>query len=157
LSVNSCGRSLDIQALTLGRAQEGNLGVLSLVHPRVVRHNGLMPRRPVNRHTAYHAHVYFDASTVAQARAVCEEAGRLFGVAVGRVHEKLVGPHPRWSCQLAFSAAEFDLIVPWLDEHRGSLDVFVHGLSGDELRDHTEYAYWLGNDRPLDLRQFQKS
>lgn len=115
-----------------------------------------MPRRPVNLHRAYHAHVYFDADTVGQARALCEEAGRLFDVAVGRVHEKLVGPHPRWSCQLAFSAAQFDRVVPWLDEHRGGLDVFVHGLSGDELKDHTDYAYWLGNDWPLDLRMFAK-
>ena len=58
------------------------------------------PRRPVNEHAAYHAHVYFDADTVGEARALCAEAGRLFKVAVGRVHEKNVGPHPRWSCQL---------------------------------------------------------
>lgn len=114
-----------------------------------------MPRRPVNVHGAYHAHVYFDAATVGQARALCEQAGRQFKVAVGRVHEKLVGPHPRWSCQLAFSAAEFDRIVPWLEANRNGLDVFVHGLSGDELKDHTDYAYWLGNAWPLDLRQFQ--
>ena len=116
-----------------------------------------MPRFPVNIHPAYHAHVYFDASTVAQARALCEEAGRRFDVTVGRVHEKPVGPHPRWSCQLAFTAADFDRIVPWLEESRGGLDVFVHGLSGDELKDHTDHAYWLGREWPLDLRQFQKS
>jgi DOPA 4,5-dioxygenase len=37
------------------------------------------------------------------------------------------------------------------------LDIFVHGLSGDALKDHTDYAYWLGHDWPLDLRQFQES
>lgn len=116
-----------------------------------------MPRRPVNLHPAYHAHVYFDASTVGQARDLCEEAGRRFKVAVGRVHEKPVGPHPRWSCQLAFTAAEFDRVVPWLEEHRGGLDVFVHGLSGDALKDHTDHASWLGNEWPLDLRQFSRS
>ena len=116
-----------------------------------------MPRRPQNIHPAYHAHVYFDADTVAQAKALVAEAGSRFDVQVGRVHEKLVGPHPRWSCQLAFSASEFDRIVPWLDEHRDGLDVFVHGLSGDALKDHTDYAYWLGNDWPLDLAQFRKS
>lgn len=110
-----------------------------------------MARRPVNLHPAYHAHVYFDAATVAQARALCEEAGRLFRVAVGRVHEKNVGPHPRWSCQIAFSAAQFDQLVPWLDAHRGGLDILVHGLGGNAIQDHTEYAYWLGKDWPLDL------
>jgi DOPA 4,5-dioxygenase len=75
-------------------------------------------------------------------------------VSVGRVHAQPVGPHPRWCCQLAFCAAEFDSVVPWLDTHRQGLDVFVHGLSGDALKDHTDYAYWLGNEWPLDLRQF---
>jgi aromatic ring-cleaving dioxygenase len=113
-----------------------------------------MPRRPQNIHKAYHAHVYFDAATVEQARALVAQAGQLFKVQVGRVHEQPVGPHPLWSCQLAFSAGEFDKVIPWLDEHRGGLDVFVHGLTGDELVDHTTYAYWLGNEHRLDLSIF---
>jgi aromatic ring-cleaving dioxygenase len=110
-----------------------------------------MPRRPVNLHRAYHAHVYFGPQTVAQARALCEEAARLFKVAMGRVHERPVGPHPQWSCQLAFGADVFDRLIPWLDEHRGGLDILVHGLTGNDIQDHTEYAYWLGNAHPLDL------
>jgi aromatic ring-cleaving dioxygenase len=113
-----------------------------------------MPQRPVNIHKAYHAHVYFGPETVAQARALVEEAGRTFKVQVGRVHEKLVGPHPQWSCQIAFSAGEFDQLIPWLDTHRGNLDVFVHGLTGDDLADHTTYAYWLGNEWPLKTGMF---
>jgi DOPA 4,5-dioxygenase len=113
-----------------------------------------MPRRPVNEYPAYHAHVYFDAQSVAQARALCEEAGRSFKVQVGRVHEKRVGPHPCWSCQLAFSAREFDRLIPWLDAHRQGLDIFVHGLTGNELEDHTTHAYWLGHEHPLDLSVF---
>jgi len=116
-----------------------------------------MPRRPQNIHKAYHAHVYFDADTVEQARALTQEAGRLFKVQVGRVHQQLVGPHPRWSCQLAFAAAEFDKLIAWLDEHRGGLDVLVHGVTGDDLADHTKHAYWLGNEWPLDLSLFAQS
>lgn len=114
-----------------------------------------MPNRPRNIHPAYHAHVYFDADTVAQARALVADAGSRFNVQVGRVHEKLVGPHPRWSCQLAFGAAEFDKVIPWLDAQRGNLDVFVHGDTGDDLADHTAHAYWLGNEWPLNLEMFQ--
>jgi aromatic ring-cleaving dioxygenase len=115
-----------------------------------------MPRRPQNLHEAYHAHVYFDADTLEQARALVTQAGNTFHVQVGRVHEKNVGPHPRWSCQLAFSAAEFDRVIPWLDANRGNLDVFVHGLTGDDLADHTSHAYWLGNEWPLDIAMFQR-
>lgn len=114
-----------------------------------------MPRRPVNAHQAYHAHVYFGPATVEQARALVAEAGRQFKVSVGRVHEQPVGPHPAWSCQLAFGAAEFERLIPWLDAHRGALDVFVHGVTGDDLADHTTHAYWLGNEWPLKLEMFQ--
>jgi aromatic ring-cleaving dioxygenase len=115
-----------------------------------------MPRRPENIHQAYHAHVYFGADTVGQARELVAQAGRQFKVQVGRVHEKMVGPHPAWSCQLAFSAAQFDALIPWLDQHRGALDVFVHGVSGDDLADHTSHAYWLGNEWPLKLEMFRR-
>lgn len=111
-----------------------------------------MPRRPVNVHDAYHAHIYFGPETVEQARALAQEAGQRFKVAVGRVHERLVGPHPAWSVQLAFSRGEFDALIPWLDAHRGKLDVLVHGVTGDDIADHTDHAYWLGSEWPLDLQ-----
>ncbi|WP_372657245.1 DOPA 4,5-dioxygenase family protein [Hydrogenophaga sp.] len=114
-------------------------------------------KRPVNVHKAYHAHVYFDADTLDLAVRLCEQAGQQFAVQVGRVHQKLVGPHPRWSCQLAFSHHQFDALVPWLDEHRQGLTVFVHGLTGDDLKDHTDYAYWLGESAVLDLSVFDRA
>jgi DOPA 4,5-dioxygenase len=111
---------------------------------------------PQNVYSAYHAHVYVDAQTVDQARALCEDASKKFGVLMGRVHEKLVGPHPRWSCQLAFDARQFDTLIPWLDEYRGGLTVFVHGLTGDDLEDHTTHASWLGEPAKLNLEVFRQ-
>ncbi len=113
-----------------------------------------MTQRPKNIHAAYHAHIYFGPDTVEQARALREAAGLALNVSVGRFHEKLVGPHPQWSCQLAFGADEFDKVIPWLESHRDGLDIFVHGLSGNDLDDHTLHAYWLGNDHRLDLSMF---
>ena len=109
---------------------------------------------PVNLHSAYHAHVYFDQQTVAFAAALCTEAGQRFGVRIGRVHEKLVGPHPRWSCQIAFSSTDFDALIPWLEKNRNGLSVLVHGLTGDDLADHTINAYWLGESMELNLSVF---
>jgi len=76
-------------------------------------------------------------------------------VVVGRVHERLVGPHTHWSCQLAFDAAEFDQVIEWLEAHRNGLDIFVHGVTGDDFADHTAHAMWLGEESPLDLRMFR--
>lgn len=113
-----------------------------------------MTARPTNIYAMYHAHVYFDESSVARAQTMCKEAARRFAVAMGRVHERLVGPHPAWSCQLAFDAPGFDALIPWLEANRGGLTVLVHGLTGNDLADHTTHASWLGEPAVLDLRAF---
>ena len=102
----------------------------------------------------YHAHVYFDAHTIDQARALCEQAAQLFAVTMGRVHERPVGPHPDWSCQLAFGPELIGEVLPWLALNRQRLVVFLHPDTGDDLLDHTEHAIWMGAIRPLDLSVF---
>ena len=99
----------------------------------------------------YHAHVYFDDTSVEQARALRERVSEEFDYAVGRFHEKNVGPHPRWSFQIAFKADAFGTLVPWLAVNRKGLTVFVHGLSGEDIYDHTELVLWLGESVELDL------
>jgi len=102
----------------------------------------------------FHAHVYFDAGSIERARALCEEAARRFGAKMGRVHERPEGPHPDWSCQLAFDNAIFATLVPWLALNRDGLVILIHPNTGNDLRDHRDYAMWLGALRPLDLSQF---
>lgn len=103
------------------------------------------------RIVGWHAHVHFDANTLAQARALCEAAAARFPLMMGRVHERPVGPHPDWSCQLAFRAERFAEVIPWLALHRGGLTVFIHPITGQDLRDHRDRAIWMGAVRPLDL------
>jgi aromatic ring-cleaving dioxygenase len=119
-----------------------------------MRDEGGAVRRPRNVYPAYHAHVYFGPDTLERAAALCRAAGETFGVQVGRVHQRRVGPHPQWSCQLAFDAAQFDTLVPWLEANRGGLTVLVHGLTGNDLADHTTHAAWLGAPATLDLSVF---
>jgi DOPA 4,5-dioxygenase len=102
--------------------------------------------------TGYHAHVYFDAASREQARALCEAAAQaLVGVSVGRMHDGPVGPHPRGSCQLAFAADKFAVVIPWLILERGGLTIFAHAETGNALEDHTEHVLWLGPSEPLNL------
>ncbi|MBL8288985.1 MAG: DOPA 4,5-dioxygenase family protein [Rubrivivax sp.] len=103
--------------------------------------------------TSWHAHVYFDAASREAAWALRETilvalAGQ---VEMGRFHERLVGPHPMWSYQLAIPAAEFAPVLSWLTLNHGALDVFVHPNTGDALRDHRDCALWLGRSHTLDL------
>ncbi|NEO82663.1 MAG: DOPA 4,5-dioxygenase family protein [Spirulina sp. SIO3F2] len=113
-----------------------------------------MIKRPTNSYDHYHAHVYFDENSVTAATALCQDAGERFGVKVGRVHQKPVGPHPRWSCQLTFDKSQFDRLIPWLESQRGDLTVLVHALTGNDLDDHTKHASWLGDPVPLKLSVF---
>ncbi len=99
----------------------------------------------------YHAHVYFDESTLEQAKMLCEEAGKQFSVTVGRIHQKPVGPHPSWSCQLAFSRSEYADLLSWLALNRKDLTILIHPLTGNDLLDHTDYASWMGEPQPLKL------
>lgn len=103
----------------------------------------------------FHAHVYYDASTIDQARALCESAKRRFPLQMGRMHERPVGPHPRWSCQLAFEPKVFGELIPWLALNRNGLVVFVHPETGDDLADHTRHAIWMGKIEKLDLSLFK--
>ena len=114
-----------------------------------------MPKRPQNDFEKYHAHVYFDQTTAAFARKVCARAVTELNVKAGRFHERMVGPHPSWSCQLAFDRRHFDTVIDWLDANRGELTVFVHGLSGNALADHTVNATWLGEEAELNLSVFE--
>lgn len=67
---------------------------------------------------------------------------------------KPVGPHPDWSCQLAFEPEIVGVVLPWLALYRKGLVVFMHPLTGDELADHRDHAIWMGAVRPLDLSMF---
>ncbi len=112
-------------------------------------------QRPRNTHQHYHAHVYFDEPSADQANKLCQDAGKRFAILVGRFHKRPVGPHPMWSCQLSFDTAQFQQLIDWLEQNRDGLTVFVHGLSGNGLEDHTTHATWLGTPATLDLSGFQ--
>lgn len=103
---------------------------------------------------AYHAHVYFDAETLGRARSLCETARDLFPIEMGRIHEKPVGPHPMWSCQLAFGPEQAADIIGWLALNRQGLTIFTHPITGDDLADHRDHAIWMGAMPVLNLDIF---
>lgn len=113
-------------------------------------------KRPINVHQKYHAHLYFDHDTLDFATQLGQQVAEKFSLKVGTVHQKSVGPHVRWSCQILFAQNDFETLIPWLDSHREGLSILVHGNTGDDLKDHTEYAYWLGDESELNLAMFEK-
>ncbi|MGE0152744.1 MAG: DOPA 4,5-dioxygenase family protein [Reyranellaceae bacterium] len=102
---------------------------------------------------SWHSHVYFDAASRDAAWLLREKlvehfAGRM---EMGRFHERAVGPHPRFSYQLAYTPGHFAEIMAWLALNRGDLVVFTHPNTGDALVDHRDRAIWMGATLPLKL------
>ncbi|MDH3314578.1 MAG: DOPA 4,5-dioxygenase family protein [Gammaproteobacteria bacterium] len=103
----------------------------------------------------FHAHVYYDAATIERARKLCQAAEKQFHLKMGRMHQRPVGPHPCWSCQLAFGPELFGQVIPWLALNRDGLVIFIHPETGDDLADHTRHAMWMGKVEKLDLSIFK--
>lgn len=94
---------------------------------------------------SFHAHIYFDGPAQREtAMALRAQIAERFGVTLGRVHDRLVGPHARTMYQVAFDVATFGKFVPWLMLNRQGLTVLVHPNTRDTRRDHLVHALWMG-------------
>ncbi|KAG9981778.1 hypothetical protein KCU78_g21422, partial [Aureobasidium melanogenum] len=71
---------------------------------------------------------------------------------VYRVWDKPVGPHPIAMFEVnLFTPAQFGAFIPWLVINRGPLSALLHPNTGDDIRDHTQRATWLGQPFPLQI------
>ena len=103
----------------------------------------------------YHAHLYYDEKRLPMAQALREHVHTKFGVFVGTLHQRNVGPHLTWSCQITVPKEMFGTIIPWLSLNRGDVDVFVHADTGDDFLDHTAHVMWLGRSYDLNKGIFK--
>jgi aromatic ring-cleaving dioxygenase len=101
--------------------------------------------QPLAAIASFHAHVYFDGAAQREAALhLREQIGERFAVTLGRVHDRLVGPHARAMYQVAFDVATFGNFVPWMMLNRQGLTVLVHPNTRDPRRDHLVHALWMG-------------
>lgn len=121
---------------------------------RTRRHKN--PPAPI---TAYHAHIYYDAKTTrARAARLRRRVAHKFPRAkLGRWHDELVGPHTQSMYQIAFPRGLLASFMPWLMLNRDGLDILLHPETGDDYRDHTAHACWLGATLPLNAEVLRKS
>ncbi len=111
----------------------------------------------IERIKDYHIHVYYSADTKKQAEDLRAKLEAAFPSATyGRWHDDPVGPHPVGSYQVLFPVELFTEIVPYTAMERGGLTVLVHPNTGDDLRDHRDYALWMGGMPELKLSIFER-
>jgi DOPA 4,5-dioxygenase len=104
-----------------------------------------------NRISGYHAHVYYASETRPAAERLAASIAENFAVEIGGFFDEPVGPHPVANLQIIFTTAQFANVVPWLMQSRDGLDVLIHPLTDDSVRDHAPQALWLGTPVPLKL------
>jgi aromatic ring-cleaving dioxygenase len=110
---------------------------------------------PMNDHSprinGYHAHVYYDSDSRATAEQLAAAISDKFTVELGGFFDQPVGPHPIANLQVIFGTAEFASVVPWLMLNRRGLNVLIHPLTDDSVRDHDADCAWLGTPVALKL------
>lgn len=69
--------------------------------------------------------------------------------------DKAIGPHyfPFWEVDVA-RVDVFAKVLSWFSLRHGLLSVLVHPQTGDDLKDHTGHALWLGEKKPLKTEVF---
>jgi len=108
---------------------------------------------PVSQIESWHSHVYFDPQSRDIAATLRDTITQRFAgkMQMGRFHERPVGPHPMFSFQIAYQPEHFAEIMSWLAINRGELIVLTHPNAGDDLRDHRDWAIWMGAKLDLNL------
>lgn len=105
----------------------------------------------------YHAHVYYDPGSRVAAEALAKAVDANFAVELGGFFDEPVGPHPVANLQIIFPPAEFASVVPWLMQNRRGLNVLIHPLTDDSVRDHDADGAWLGTPVPLKLHVLSRA
>jgi aromatic ring-cleaving dioxygenase len=105
----------------------------------------------------YHAHVYYDAETRAEAERLRDRIAGQFPVELGQFSDEPIGPHPISQFAVILKTEQFQEVVPWLMFNRAGLDVLIHPLTDDSVDDHSVYAVWLGNPVPMKLDSLRRT
>ncbi|KAL1619334.1 hypothetical protein SLS56_010134 [Neofusicoccum ribis] len=108
------------------------------------------------RRGGFDVHIYFyqaDASQLKFATELWERIRREFPeLRIYQLWDKPIGPHVTAMFEVnLFTPEQFGAFIPWLVVNRGPLSALLHPNTGDDLRDHSQRATWLGEQLPLNM------
>ena len=111
----------------------------------------------MNRHVDedFHIHIYFGPDTRASALQLRAHLATTdaFSVELQTIREEPIGPHPVPMFNAHVDRANFTAVVYWLMLNHGAHPILIHPMTGDDLRDHTDHALWLGTPLSLHLHR----
>lgn len=97
----------------------------------------------------YHAHVYWSNDEQRSTALSIRQQLTDLDCSLGRVWDEPIGPHPLPMYQVNYCTTIQESVEQLLTST--GLTVLLHEDTGDDLRDHTEGARWLGETLKLDL------
>lgn len=132
--------------------------IINNARRRVAVQDAAYPKGDETTITGFHAHVYYDEASRADAARLRTEAWEKWPdrVEMGRFRDGAVGPHPVSMYQIGFARDLFDEMVPWLMYNRRGLNILVHPEAEDAFDDHAFYPLWLGDKLDLRLEWLRK-
>lgn len=102
-------------------------------------------------------HVYYNQDSRDKAFALREKAHKEFkdrNIFVSRMVDKKVGPHPLPMFEITFANEQLSEMIFWLLKNRDGLTVLMHQVTGDDPKDHSDGALWMGSKLELDFSAF---
>jgi aromatic ring-cleaving dioxygenase len=120
----------------------------------------IAPSFPPGFRRDYDAHIYYVPENRYQAvllRDKVMEELAAYPVFVSPLVDKKVGPHPTPMFEICFSTDLMEKVRTWLIRNRGGLTVLVHTVTGNDPRDHSIGAQWLGDPVELDFSKLDPS
>lgn len=97
----------------------------------------------------YHAHVYWSNPEQREVAVGIRDQLTALDCSLGRVWDQVIGPHPLPMYQVNYCTTIQQSVESLLKST--GLTVLLHEDTGDDLRDHTQGARWLGQELQLDL------
>ena len=107
----------------------------------------------------YHAHIYFDVNQQDEASQLQRKISAHFlnkKIAVSRLVNRPIGPHPKPMFEVDFFVTEHAEVVEFITKNIGTLSCLVHENTGDDVRDHSEGIQWIGPTLTLDFSFFEE-
>jgi aromatic ring-cleaving dioxygenase len=107
---------------------------------------------------SYDAHIYYPLNKKQLAATLHDQAlADLPFARVSPLVDRNVGPHPMPMFEIQFTPEHHSAVLTWLLAHRGELAVLVHEVTGDDPRDHSQGALWMGRVLELDFSKLDPS
>lgn len=103
----------------------------------------------------FHVHIYFEPNNLENARFLANRAEQTSLFEFVKLQEEPIGPHPTGMIEGHFNELSYVPVLNWLETNRGPSSVLIHQDTGDDFKDHTTGARWLGKELSLDFNFFE--